>query len=141
EQRFKTPTQPVSQQWFECSAVGLTQIRLLPGNLSFPFVTLKQPSVAGGLNRLDIATSLSSDAQHHAFLAQLLLIGIVIDRYFSCRDGHRLGRPKERNLIERWQTLRIHLEVFLELLRSRRCGFLHRNVRRIVTSTGLERTN
>src|SRR6516225_3735868 len=76
KKRFKTPTQPVSQQWFECSAVGLTQIRLLPGNLSFPFVTLKQPSVAGGLNLLDIATSLSSHAQHQAVLAQLLLVGI-----------------------------------------------------------------
>src|SRR3974377_2093877 len=73
EHGLEPPTQLVTQQWFECSTVGLTQIRLLPSNLGFPFVTLKRPSVAGGLNRLDIAATLPSDAHHQAILAQLLL--------------------------------------------------------------------
>jgi hypothetical protein len=89
EHRLELPTKLIAQQRLKRGASRQTQVKGCPLNFAFPFIAAEWPEVPGRFDRLDVAVAAAAHPQHHAFLAELVLVGIEIDRDLS----HAFGAP------------------------------------------------
>src|SRR5882762_6160970 len=72
--------------------------------------------MAGRLDGLDVAVSDVAHPQHQPVLAELVLVGVEIDRDLGRALGRRLEGANERDFLEAWQACGRKLELYLDFL-------------------------
>src|SRR5579883_319675 len=87
------------------------EIGLVPGDLVLPFTALEQRGTRESLDRLDMPISDPAHAKQDAVLAELLLVGVEVDRNGLLGPGGSLQLAQDRKRLQMREACRRQFEL------------------------------